>query len=58
MEVVGPGFKVMAESAVRNTETVALKEATCKKVEGKKKLLYEVIFNINRLSEDEALVIL
>lgn len=58
VEVVGTRFKAMVECVVRNAETIALKEETSKEVEGKKKLIGDVIFNINELCKNEALIIL
>lgn len=50
-EMVGPVFKMMSETAAR-------KEAARKEIEEKKKLLNQVIFKIDGLSDDEAMVIL
>ncbi|XP_039135217.1 uncharacterized protein LOC120272458 [Dioscorea cayenensis subsp. rotundata] len=65
VEVVGPGLKAIADCAVRNAETVALMEASRKEADEKKKefeerkrLLNEVVFNIDGLSEDDALVVI
>lgn len=79
IEIVGSGFKMMAETAARNAETAARnaetaarnaeivardaevaarREAARKEIEKKKKLLNQVIFKIDGLSDDEAMVIL
>ncbi|XP_039127932.1 uncharacterized protein LOC120264007 isoform X2 [Dioscorea cayenensis subsp. rotundata] len=50
-EMVGPVFKMMSETAAR-------KEAARKEIEEKKKLLNQVIFEIDGLSNDEAIFIL
>ncbi|KAM0944002.1 hypothetical protein DsansV1_C12g0114771 [Dioscorea sansibarensis] len=79
IEMVGLGFKMMAETAARNAETAARnaetaarnaeiaahdaeaaagKEAARKDIEEKKKLLSQVIFKIDGLSDDEVMGIL
>ncbi|KAH7672056.1 hypothetical protein IHE45_09G028400 [Dioscorea alata] len=48
----------MAKCAIRNADANALRDAAHKEVQEKKKLLNQVIFNIDGLSEDEALVVI
>ncbi|KAH7690510.1 Pseudouridine synthase protein [Dioscorea alata] len=57
-EMVGPVFKMMSETAARKQATAARKEAARKEIEEKKKLLSQVIFEIDGLSNDEAIFIL
>ena len=58
VDLVGPGFKTLAECAVRDSEAKAYMVAARKEVDERKKLLNDVIFNIHGLTEDEALMVM
>ncbi|XP_039136757.1 uncharacterized protein LOC120274072 [Dioscorea cayenensis subsp. rotundata] len=72
VEMVGPEFKILADAAtrnaesasrhadaaVRNTEIATIREEARLEIEGKKKLLSQVLFNIEGLNDDEALIML
>ena len=58
VELLGPWFKYISETAVHEATHEDTHEVALAKLEGRKKLLTQIIFEIDGLSDDEAIFIL